>query len=149
MLFSHQVAPDSFVTLWTIACQVPLSVGFLRQEYWSELPFPSPGHLPILRIQPRSPALQANSLQLRKFRGITRGNLLNAIFSLSIIFQGSPLLLILNPWFSFILEFWLDGLNNISLSQLCRISDSLLFLVRLFWHLLFLAFLRLLNVLKL
>ena len=32
-----------FVTLWTVACQAPLSVGFPRQEYWSGLPFPSPG----------------------------------------------------------------------------------------------------------
>ena len=34
-----------FVTLWTIACQVPLSMEFFRQEYWSELLFPSPGDL--------------------------------------------------------------------------------------------------------
>ena len=37
---------DSFVTPWTVACQPPLFMGFLRQEYWSELPFPSPGDLP-------------------------------------------------------------------------------------------------------
>ena len=37
---------DSFVTPWTIGPQVPLSVGFPRQEYWSGLPFPSPGDLP-------------------------------------------------------------------------------------------------------
>ena len=35
-----------FATPWTIACQVPLSMGFSRQEYWSVLPFPSPGDLP-------------------------------------------------------------------------------------------------------
>ena len=34
---------DSFVTPWTVACQVPVSMGFPRQEYWSGLPFPSPG----------------------------------------------------------------------------------------------------------
>ena len=34
------------VTLWTVACQAPLSMGFSRQGYWSELPFPSPGDLP-------------------------------------------------------------------------------------------------------
>ena len=34
---------DSFVTSWTIACQAPLSMGFPRPEYWSRLPFPSPG----------------------------------------------------------------------------------------------------------
>ena len=35
-----------FETLWTIACQAPLSIGFCRQEYWSGLPCPSSGHLP-------------------------------------------------------------------------------------------------------
>ena len=51
-----------FVTLWTIACQAPLSMGFSRQEYWSGLPFPSPGDLPNRGIEPRSPALQADPL---------------------------------------------------------------------------------------
>ena len=49
-----------FVTPWTAACQAPL--GFLRQEYWSGLPFPSPGDLSDSGIEPRSPTLQANSL---------------------------------------------------------------------------------------
>ena len=44
------------VTLWTVAHQVPLSMGFSRQEYWSGLPFPSPGDLPNPRIKPASPA---------------------------------------------------------------------------------------------
>ena len=47
---------------WTIACRVPLSTEFSRQEYWSGLPFPSPGDLPDSGIEPRSPALQADSL---------------------------------------------------------------------------------------
>ena len=51
-----------FVTLWTVACQAPPSMGFSRQEYWSGLPFPSPGDLPNPGIKPRSPALQADSL---------------------------------------------------------------------------------------
>jgi len=54
-----------FVTLWAIARQAPLSVGFSRQEYWSRLPFPSPGDLPDPGIEPPSsvsPALQANSI---------------------------------------------------------------------------------------
>ena len=45
----------------TVACQAPLFMGFSRQEYWNELPFPSPGDLPNPRIEPRSPALQADS----------------------------------------------------------------------------------------
>ena len=40
---------------WTVACQAPLSIGFSRQEYWSELPLPSPGNLPGPRIEPVSP----------------------------------------------------------------------------------------------
>ena len=51
-----------FVTPWTTAYQVPPSVGFSRQEYWSGLPFPSPGDLPNPGIEPRSPALQADAL---------------------------------------------------------------------------------------
>ena len=47
---------------WTVACQAPLSMGFSRQEYWSGLPFPSPGDLPNPGIEPRSPALQADDL---------------------------------------------------------------------------------------
>ena len=51
-----------FATPWTIASQAPLSMEFSRQEYWSGLSFPSPGDLPNLRTEPRSPALQKNSL---------------------------------------------------------------------------------------
>ena len=47
-----------FVAPLTVACQDPLSMGFPRQEYWSGLPFPSPGHLPDPRIKPTSPALE-------------------------------------------------------------------------------------------
>ena len=46
----------------TVACQSPLSMGFPRQGYWSSLPFPSPGDLPDPRIEPRSPAFQADAL---------------------------------------------------------------------------------------
>ena len=51
-----------FVTPWAVAHQTPLSVEFSSQEYWIVLPFPSPGNLPDPRIEPRSPALQADSL---------------------------------------------------------------------------------------
>ena len=49
-------------TPWTLAWQTPLSMGFSRQEYWSGLPFPSPGDLPNPGIEPRSPALEADAL---------------------------------------------------------------------------------------
>ena len=51
-----------FVTPWAIAYQASPSVEFSRQEYWSGLPFPSPGDLPDPGIEPESPALQADSL---------------------------------------------------------------------------------------
>ena len=47
---------------WTVAHQAPLSLGFSRQEYWSGLPFPSPGDLPDPGIELRSPTLQADAL---------------------------------------------------------------------------------------
>ena len=47
-----------FATPWTIAYQAPHSMGFSRQEYWSGLPFPSPGDLPEPGIKPESLALQ-------------------------------------------------------------------------------------------
>ena len=52
----------ALATPWTVACQAPLSMGFSKQEYWTGLPFPSPGDLPDPEIEPRSPALQAGSL---------------------------------------------------------------------------------------
>ena len=51
-----------FQTLWTVAHQAPLSMGFSRKEYWSRLPFPYRGDLPDPVIKPGSPALQADSL---------------------------------------------------------------------------------------
>ena len=51
-----------FATPWTVAHQAPPSIEFFRQEYWSGLPFPSPGDLPHPGIEPGSPALQADAL---------------------------------------------------------------------------------------
>ena len=73
---SHQESPSTalkvkvkslscvrlFATPWTKVHQAPPSMGFSRQEYWSGLPFPSPGYLPDPGIEPRSLALQADSL---------------------------------------------------------------------------------------
>ena len=52
----------TLATPWTIACHDPLTMGLSRQEYWSGLPFPSPGDLPDPGIKSGSPALQADSL---------------------------------------------------------------------------------------
>ena len=51
-----------FTTPWTVVYQAPPSMGFSRQEYWSGLPFPSPGDLPDPGIKPGFPALQADTL---------------------------------------------------------------------------------------
>ena len=62
--FSHV---QLFVTLGTVACQAPVSLGFSRQEFWSGLPCPPPGDLPKPRIEPMFPAapeLQPDSLPL-------------------------------------------------------------------------------------
>ena len=56
-----------FATPWTVAYQALPSMGFSRQEYWSGLPFPSPGDLPDPGIEPRSPALQADTLTSEPF----------------------------------------------------------------------------------
>ena len=51
-----------FATPWTVAYQAPQTMEFSRQEYWSGLPFRSPGELPNPGIDPGSPALQADAL---------------------------------------------------------------------------------------
>ena len=51
-----------FATPWTVAYQAPPSMGFSGQEYWSGLPFPSPGDLPDPGIESGTPAFQAEAL---------------------------------------------------------------------------------------
>ena len=53
--FSCSIISDSFETPWTIAHQIPLSIRFSRQEYWSGLPFPPPGAFPEPEIEPAFP----------------------------------------------------------------------------------------------
>ena len=68
-----------FVTLWTVACQFPLPVGFLRHENWIRFPFPPPRDLPDQGIEPMSlvsPALQADSSPL-SHRGCPWGENIN------------------------------------------------------------------------
>ena len=64
MLLSHFSRVQLFATLWTVACQAPLSMGFSRQEYWGGWPFPPPRDLPDPGIEPappESPALAGRS----------------------------------------------------------------------------------------
>ena len=62
LLLCHVSCVQLFVTPWNGAHQAPLSMEFSSQEYWSGLPCPSPGDLANPGIEPRSPALQADSL---------------------------------------------------------------------------------------
>ena len=56
--------PTLFATLWMVVCQAPLSMGFPRQEYWSGVPFPPTGTLPVPRMEVVSLVLQMDSLLL-------------------------------------------------------------------------------------
>ena len=82
-----------FETPWTVAHLALLSMGFSRQEYWSGLPFPSPGNLPNPGIKPRSPALQAGALTLsilgkNKFQSINKRDKFTAQGSGPLLFQN-------------------------------------------------------------
>ena len=59
---SRSVLPDSLWPHGLYPHQVPLSMGFSRQEYWNGLSFPSPGDFPDPGVEPGSPAFQANSI---------------------------------------------------------------------------------------
>ena len=62
MVVVYSVMCLTLATPWTIDCQASLTMGFSRQEYWSGLPFPFLGDFPNPGIEPRSPALQVDSL---------------------------------------------------------------------------------------
>ena len=97
VLFHDQL----FADLWTVAHQALLSIGFSRQEYWSGLPFASPGDLRDPGIEPRSPALQADSLPLHHYL-VSPGSQVPAYLYLSLLLsllcmhakslQSSPIL---------------------------------------------------------
>ena len=63
-----------FETPWMVAYQAPRSMGFSRQEYWSGLPFPTPGELPNPGIEPGSLALQTDALLSEPLEGQRRKN---------------------------------------------------------------------------
>ena len=81
-----------FVTPWTVAHQAPLSMGFSRQEYWSGLPFLSPGDLPNPGIKPRSPALQVYTLTSEPPGKLFKHVQFSSVQSLSHVW------LFANPW---------------------------------------------------
>ena len=75
-MLNHFSPVQLFVTLWTLAHKVPLSIGFSRQEYWSGLPCPPPGKLLDPGIKAGSLALQVDSLPLSLWRSPQQSDLI-------------------------------------------------------------------------
>ena len=90
-----------FSTPWTIARQAPLSMGFSRQEYWSGLPFPSPGDRPDSGIEPEFPIWQADPLPSGPPREPLRGwgKQYFVLFLLFITFILFPFLRVRVQWY--------------------------------------------------
>ena len=82
LLVSCSVLSDSSATLWTVGPQALLSMGFSRQEYWSGFPFPTPGDLPNLRIEPMS--LMSPTLAGGFFTTALSGSLCQILFPISL-----------------------------------------------------------------
>ena len=99
-----------FATPWATACQAPLSMKFSKQEYWSGLLYPPAGDLPNPGIQPRSPALQADSL-LSEWPGKLYSHylLLFKIYNISLVFTLKSIFYRDFPWI------WLWSDPNITL----------------------------------
>ena len=83
---------NSPATPWTVACPARLSMAFPRQEYWSGLPFPSPGDLPNPGMETMSPASQVNSLPLRHQGSHVPILIPCQIFLLFYVLQGTRIL---------------------------------------------------------
>ena len=77
-------------TLWTLAPQAPLSMGFSRQEYWRGLPSPSPGDLPDPGMEPRYPALQVDAL-LSELKGLEAVKWTRPIKAIFMVLQRNDL----------------------------------------------------------
>ena len=111
------------MTLWTIACQASLSMGFPRQECWSGLPFPSPGALPDPRAKPTSSALAG-----RFFITAPPGNIGCIYYRslLSLRWWNPQLFLLLSFWFSVVaLEFYREELWTSHLAEKCSVGFGL------------------------
>ena len=125
ILFSHSSHVQLFATLWTVAHQAPLSMGFSRQEYWSGLPFPSPGDLPHPVIEPVSPALAGRFFTSWEAPSMSSHPLYCEEFSLPLHFllrwQSQKYALWLPGWPSF--QGGLNWIELIECSGLCRESQ--------------------------
>ena len=92
-VMSHSLRPHGlFATPWAVAHQASLSMGFSRQEYWNGFPGPPPGDLPNPRIEPRSPALQVDSL-LSEPPGKPKNTGMDSLSLLQLIFPTQELII--------------------------------------------------------
>ena len=124
-----------FATLWTVACQAPLSTGFSRQEYWSRLPFPAPGDLPYPGIKPVSPALAGRFFTTeppRKPRAVAGWFI--TMFCRNSGAAGLPSMLVLNFIFKYIFNYlrieqtWMQytlNLNTMTISDVLMSTGRL------------------------
>ena len=127
-MLSHFSSVLLFATLWTVACQVPLSMEFPRPDYWSGLPFPPSGDLPDPEIKPTSPvspALQADSLPTEPPRK-------SKVLLKPFLILGSPLTASSFPFLHFFLLYF--SIN--SWNQTC---PHLSFLELFHWFILFIS----------
>ena len=132
---SHWVVSDS-TTLWTVACQAPLSMGLIRQGYWTGLPCPPPGDLPNPGVKPRSPTLQADSLPIEppgkpRNTGVSSLSLLQGIFPTQESTQGllhcRRILYQLSYWGSHLLS----KFSILKWQTISKISGPLLYLTKI------------------
>ena len=98
LLFSCLVMTISFAIPWTVACRAPLSMGSPRQEYWSEMPFPSLEGLPDPWIKPMSPTLEEGSLPLRHWGRLIQSAVVQSLsrvqlFASTKLSMGIPVLM--------------------------------------------------------
>ena len=111
----------TLATPWTVGCQAPLSIEFSWQGYWRGLPFPSPD----LGIEPRSPALQADSLPTE-----LRGKLDGKTIELTIwTFVGKVISLLFNTLSRFVIAF-LPTTNGLLISWLQSPSTVIMEIVK-------------------
>ena len=118
-----------FATPWTVAHQASLSMELSRQEYWSGLPFPSPGDLPNPGIEPGSPALQADSSPFEPPGKPCDTPLLSLFTSYSCLYEGILLFLPLYPLQALHLRYcplWaLLTFKKPSYSSCCKLSNQI------------------------
>ena len=128
----HFSCDQLFATPWTVTHQAPLSMEFSRQGYWSGLPFPSLGDLPNRGIEPRSPALQADSLLFKPPGNTDFSYFLENNEFLKFLFQNLNIPVMKFCWLKntpvvLYLDFYLGKLRDLDFSEVWKLFNSTLF----------------------